>query len=780
MNLHTGLRREVLKQINARLRNVSVTQDHLFASFENPAKADATGSSWDRPGMFVVLSRQNYQRLLQLPGRLPYDASHVVSGNRLLFVAVDDRTPMEYDLETCQGQAFRGRTDGGGPLAFTADGLLFTGNKLLDLKTGAAQQNFPGHAEDWSLSRQYVLSRKEADSSYQLFHLRTGNHIADLPRGTPQNDDDAGDFLVISQSDSVVVAQIATGKVSGYPGSYVFHNSQNLLVTQVGEKESRSTTGWQYGTQKKDESPYNPGLIRVFDLVTGRLLQALEGSVAETIRDSAGRLRFLAILRTDSAERNPSVTVFNGSDRTVRSFKGWFESLSDSGILSVSVEAEKRFYQLPAGMLLAAEPDEAGAAAPVKGGYPAWSEEGLQHVWHNRDNTYFAGRFANGTFVLRAADGSYRSRALLLDIGDVFGTPMLTVSQDRAYAVLALFDHTYLIGLGSDSSVRTLRLEKGEEIRAVRFAAAPGYFEIIVQQAGGYSFQQDLLLFHVAGAAPLYRASAPGGIPAASYSEDGRFIALRNEGMIAVFDLPRARFLYHYLDTDSVSGLVVDSAFHYDGPETARTTLHLTCGIEIVELAQVKDALWQPNLAARLSRGEAINGPTLSDLDICGLTPAVEDRSSSGVYRFRIHPRRGGLGETVLYVNDIEVRRVSPAGLRKVGDGYELSLTRTELQPFFAEGSDNRVQVKAFTKDNTLQSRGIIASTKGSGSAAAPRLFAVMVGVSDYKGDALDLKYAAKDAADLSEVLALSARKLLRDKSGDNVYFYNLNTGPGR
>ncbi|RYY86494.1 MAG: hypothetical protein EOO15_14325, partial [Chitinophagaceae bacterium] len=39
---------------------------------------------------------------------------------------------------------------------------------------------------------------------------------------------------------------------------------------------------------------------------------------------------------------------------------------------------------------------------------------------------------------------------------------------------------------------------------------------------------------------------------------------------------------------------------------------------------------------------------------------------------------------------------------------------------------------------------------------------------------------AAKDAADLSEVLALSARKLLRDKSGDNVYFYNLNTGPGR
>src|SRR5450432_4585809 len=51
-----------------------------------------------------------------------------------------------------------------------------------------------------------------------------------------------------------------------------------------------------------------------------------------------------------------------------------------------------------------------------------------------------------------------------------------------------------------------------------------------------------------------------------------------------------------------------------------------------------------------------------------------------------------------------------------------------------------------------------------------------MVGVSDYKGDELDLQYAAIDATDVSTTLAAAARKLLNYDGKEHVFMYNLTT----
>jgi uncharacterized caspase-like protein len=55
-----------------------------------------------------------------------------------------------------------------------------------------------------------------------------------------------------------------------------------------------------------------------------------------------------------------------------------------------------------------------------------------------------------------------------------------------------------------------------------------------------------------------------------------------------------------------------------------------------------------------------------------------------------------------------------------------------------------------------------------------------MVGVSDYKGDELDLKYAAKDATDVSSAVAAAARKLLNTDNKEHVFMYNLTTAKER
>ncbi|RYY35020.1 MAG: hypothetical protein EOP46_11435 [Sphingobacteriaceae bacterium] len=237
-------------------------------------------------------------------------------------------------------------------------------------------------------------------------------------------------------------------------------------------------------------------------------------------------------------------------------------------------------------------------------------------------------------------------------------------------------------------------------------------------------------------------------------------------------------FLYKTLRLGDADHIVLDEWGRYDGTEAARKLLYFTCGLEVISLDQVKDALWVPNLAERLTKGDTINTAKLSDLDICGLTPQVKPAAEqTDEYRFEITPRKGGLGETVLLINDIEVKRYQPAQLTKTGNNYQLIVPKAMLASYFVNGQDNPVTVRAYTAKNDVSSRGMRLIQKNkSAKQTPPNLYAIVVGVSDYKGTELDLRYAAKDAIDISNTLGASARKLLNTDGKEHVFIYNLNT----
>ena len=233
---------------------------------------------------------------------------------------------------------------------------------------------------------------------------------------------------------------------------------------------------------------------------------------------------------------------------------------------------------------------------------------------------------------------------------------------------------------------------------------------------------------------------------------------------------------------DSTDYLIVDKDYHYDGTPAARKLLYYTCGTEVIELQQLKDKLWVPDLSERINKGEKINSPALSDLNICGLTAELEDVGDiAGSYKFKITPRGGGLGETVLYINNNETRRYKPEQVVKTDDGYILTIPRDSIQPYLVPGNFNPVSLKTFTKENDILSRGlIIVADETKKKTQAPNLYAVIVGVSEYKAAELSLNYAAKDAQDIGNVIALSAKKLLNQDSNEHVFLFNLNTGADR
>ena len=86
----------------------------------------------------------------------------------------------------------------------------------------------------------------------------------------------------------------------------------------------------------------------------------------------------------------------------------------------------------------------------------------------------------------------------------------------------------------------------------------------------------------------------------------------------------------------------------------------------------------------------------------------------------------------------------------------------------------NVVEVAAFNADGYLSSRGMVRRFRGPGLVAPPpRLYAVVAGVSKYRGRGIDLHYAAKDAEDFAAALGLAATRML---DADHVHITLLST----
>ena len=188
--------------------------------------------------------------------------------------------------------------------------------------------------------------------------------------------------------------------------------------------------------------------------------------------------------------------------------------------------------------------------------------------------------------------------------------------------------------------------------------------------------------------------------------KNNRLITKQNES-IFFYDLVSNKKLFTLVPIDSSDYLIYDEYYRFDGTENARKSLYFTCGLDVIKLEQVKDQLWVPNLAERIIKGESINSPKLEDLDLCNLIPEVENLETNyGIYSFRIKPRRGGIGESVLYVNNLEVKCYSTGQLIKQDGGFLLQVPVREVEPYFLPGEKNTISVKAYTEDNTIISRG--------------------------------------------------------------------------
>jgi WD40 repeat protein len=261
------------------------------------------------------------------------------------------------------------------------------------------------------------------------------------------------------------------------------------------------------------------------------------------------------------------------------------------------------------------------------------------------------------------------------------------------------------------------------------------------------------------------------------FTSDYKYIVSSSvDNKIIVWDFKTGKALYTRINLSNNDYLVYDEYYRYDGTLNAINQLYFACGLEIVELSQLKDSLYIPNLVQRIMNGESLNHlPKLENLKICGVTPIVEpmNKNKKGNL-YKITPRTGGLGDIEIYINGILRETVTEKELKKEKEYYTLLVSNNLIKKFVSKTDSIEINVIAKTKNNSINSRSIsqYSFKKVEDKHLKPNLYAIVIGIDDYKGVGIDLKYAAKDAQDFQTVLEISAKKYFNYDDTNRVHFY--------
>ena len=180
----------------------------------------------------------------------------------------------------------------------------------------------------------------------------------------------------------------------------------------------------------------------------------------------------------------------------------------------------------------------------------------------------------------------------------------------------------------------------------------------------------------------------------------------------------------------------------------------------------LKDRFYEPGLLAKVLGYDPeplrpVKG-TVSDIKLHPDVKVSQPAKGDAKLSVTLTNRGGGLGRVVVLVNGKELTDdARPRGSDPDAKSLKVDLD-LKGDPRLVPGMANQVEVVAYNADGYLSSRGAVREFDADGALAAdpPTLWAVVAGVSDYKGDKIDLKYAAKDADDFAAGLRVGAERL--------------------
>ena len=256
------------------------------------------------------------------------------------------------------------------------------------------------------------------------------------------------------------------------------------------------------------------------------------------------------------------------------------------------------------------------------------------------------------------------------------------------------------------------------------------------------------------------------------FHPSGRFILSNNSSNQTLWDANSGEKLASIVISENNDWLVTTPSGLFDATPNAMRHMHFTAGLEIIELNQLKDRYYEPGLLKKIINGEELRD--VQGFNDVKLYPEMKlGDVQDGAFNIQLKNRGGGIGKVVIFINGKEIEQ-DARGESYDEDAEQLNLTKNiKDHPFLLADSNNIIEVKVYNAEGWLVSRGakVKYNPGKKEELTIPELHIVSIGVSDYEGEQIDLKYAAKDANDIIHALKIGGERLLKP---ENVHAYLL------
>jgi WD40 repeat protein len=803
----TGQQVNVLQGLKSGVTDAVISQDSrlvLTGGYESPIRV------WDRPTGQQV-------RSLTLPPPSAHIPSAAFSPDNRFVIAASQADQIAWLLNATTGeqvQVFEGHEGGITSVAYSRDGrFVLTGSldktaRIWDAGSGQQILVLRGHEDGvtsvaFSPDGHFVLTGSR-DKTARVWDASTGQQIHSLQGHTGSVNSvafspDGRSILTGSLDKTVRLWDAAAGnQMRSFEGhtdsinSVTFSADGKLILSGSSDKTAR-----------------------LWDANTGEWIRSLEGATGAVNSVAyAPDGRFILTGNADKTVRgwNPATGQQIGSSS---GYTGSPQSLSisldgrsllvgsrDSIRLENGTSNSIRVLQLPAPAStqmvtsLALSPDgQTVLAGSSNNTAQLWDvyRGTLRHSFRGHTEMVTSVAFSSvGNFVLT---GSGDKTARLWDAATGKQVRSFEGHTETVTSVASSPDGKFVLTGSLDKTARLWDAATGKQIRsfeghtdAVKSVAFSSDGKLVL--TGSLDHTARMWDTTTGQQVRLMEASSD-LIDSAVFSPDTRFV-LTGSGTTAIrlWDTASGRLLATLLNTDDGGWVVTDPQGRYDSndPENSIGLAWATDSNRVIELRQLKDNYYTPNLLASIIKGERL--PDVKGLNLVPAPPEVAiaspNQPESSRLSLSITNQGGGVGRIVVSVNDRKVATLDHplAGIAaSKKSNVTVDLSTATLIP-----GENTIKVYAFDAGNQIRSHEAVATftiaakargvtPEGDDSMAAdykPQFYGIVVGTSSFAGDhAIDLQYPAHDAESMMTGLEIGAGKLF---GSENAHLHLLTT----
>jgi WD40 repeat protein/uncharacterized caspase-like protein len=680
---------------------------------------------------------------------------------RLIAGGLNDRTIKIWDATTGDVvRIMRGHLDFVESVAFSPDGrYLVSGSserddrdpikrrydqvaKVWDVATGAEIRPLIGHSGSvnsvaFSPDGKQILT-SSSDNTIKIWNAETGEEVRTLKGHTSLVSSAAfspdGKQIVSGSSDhSVRIWDAQTGsEVRQLTG----HSRWIVSASFMPDGKHALTQTWD---TRFSGTPADPRTLRLWDFERETKVKVVSNQA--TMTSPSGGVRFVtggsgAALKVSGSETRVAFLVPDTGDALLSPDGQQFATTAADGAIN--------FWDA-----------ESGAKIRTLAGYTkqifriAYSPDGRKIAAVGNDATVGLWNIETGEF--RRLTGN---------------------SNWGAFSVAFSPDGKYLASGSAGNSIKLWDAETGNVIRT--FQGQSSSAETVAFSPDGRrlvsaGWDETVKIWDVATGAQVNTLSGHSNIiESVGFSPDGKFIiSAGRDAKTKIWDAATGSELATLLAIDEDDWAVVTPAGLFDASPNARKLMHYVVGWETIDLEQMKDVYYVPGLLQKVLSGAIL--PKVELFSRQDLFPSVTYEPLKPNLKeliVKLTNRGGGIGQVQILVNGKECEGdARPPHFDPNRPDATLKVNLSKCH-WLVPGQQNNIEVITRNAAGSLSSRGSPQGAKTVSVAgtpvltAAPHLYAIVGGISDYTGGALNLKYAAKDAEVFARALEVGGRKL--------------------